>query len=351
MDYGMCRSWFCVLNNPENHGFEGSPNEIVEMMVDVWIQDNPQRDCAVIYCTSADGLKHCHAVFEDKKNMRFSVVQKLFPGMHIEPTKGNKQQAEDYINKRGRWEEKGEIIHAKAIYGEIKGRQGQNRAFGEIEELLEQGKTPKEILAMSFSYQRYAPMIKSHFFSMRENDIGIERDVNVIWHVGESGTGKSHSYIELCHKFGRDDVYLLTDYDHGFDKYSGEHVLFIDEFRGQFKFYTLMSLLDRYVVQVPCRYANVSSLWNEVHITSVLPPEKVYQKMVTENRDLDSLKQLLRRITMINYHYIDDDGKFRVSEILRERYKDYDFMVKNQVLDSDVIQESFNIFDMADKNK
>lgn len=77
------RSWFCVFNNPENHGFSGSPEEIAEQMKDRWIAGNPQRTCAVAYCISADGLHHCHAVFEDTKTMRFTVVQKLFPGMHI----------------------------------------------------------------------------------------------------------------------------------------------------------------------------------------------------------------------------------------------------------------------------
>ena len=74
------RSWFCVFNNPENHGFSGSPEEIAEQMKDLWIADNPQRTCAVAYCISADGLHHCHAVFEDTKTMRFTAVQKLFPG-------------------------------------------------------------------------------------------------------------------------------------------------------------------------------------------------------------------------------------------------------------------------------
>ena len=104
------RSWFCVLNNPEEHGFTGTPEEIAEKIAEKWIEGNPQRTCAVAYCISADGLKHCHAVFEDTKTMRFSAVQKLYPGMHIEPTKGNKDQAENYIQKRGKFEEKGEQV-------------------------------------------------------------------------------------------------------------------------------------------------------------------------------------------------------------------------------------------------
>ena len=100
----VSKSWFCVFNNPVEHGFSGEPQEIIEQIRDTWMKDNPQRTCAVIYCISAEGLHHCHAVFEDTKTLRFSAIKKLFPSMHIEPTKGTKEQAEDYINKRGKWE-------------------------------------------------------------------------------------------------------------------------------------------------------------------------------------------------------------------------------------------------------
>lgn len=63
----VSRSWFCVFNNPEEHGFSGAPDEIVERMKDCWIDGNPQRSCAVTYCISADGLKHCHAVLKIRK--------------------------------------------------------------------------------------------------------------------------------------------------------------------------------------------------------------------------------------------------------------------------------------------
>ena len=30
----VSKSWFCVLNNPEEHGFSGSPQEIVDTCYD-----------------------------------------------------------------------------------------------------------------------------------------------------------------------------------------------------------------------------------------------------------------------------------------------------------------------------
>jgi hypothetical protein len=97
---------------------------------------------------------------------------------------------------------------------------------------------------------------------------------------------------------------MLTDYDHGFDKYNGESILFMDEFRRQMKFSLFLTLIGGYKVQVPCRYSNVYGLWNEVHITSVLPPERVYENMVQDNRHLDTVDQLMRRISFVVYHCI-----------------------------------------------
>ena len=220
------RSWFCVLNNPADHGFSGTPDEIAEQMKERWITDNPQRTCAVAFCVSAEGLPHCHAVFEDTKTMRFTAVQKLFPGMHIEVTKGNKDQAEDYINKRGKWQEKGENVLCVVRHGEIKGAQGQRRDFDIIDDLINQGLTPNEILEKSFSYRRYETMIKRAFFDKRMRETPILRDVKTFFHFGESGSGKTYMYVQLCEKYGADNVYLLTDYGKGgFDNYNGQPIL------------------------------------------------------------------------------------------------------------------------------
>lgn len=322
------RSWFCVFNNPENHGFSGTPNEIAEQMKDIWIADNPQRTCHVAYCVSADGLHHCHAVFEDVKTMRFSAVQKLFPGMHIEVTKGNKQQAEDYINKRGKYEEKGESILCIVRHGEISGCQGQRGDLEDIPAYIEQGLTPSEIMSIKFSYRRYDKMIKQCYFEKRMKETPVLRDVRTFYHCGKSGSGKTYEYVKLCEKYGVDTVYFLNDYDKGgFDNYNGQRILCMDEFRGQLRFSQLMNYLDGYRIQIPCRYVNAFALWDEVHIFTVMPPEMLYRAMVEENRDVDTYEQLKRRITAILYHYV-ENGKYRVYELPMSQYVDYDALCK-----------------------
>lgn len=318
------RSWFCVLNNPADHGFSGTPDEIAEQMKERWITDNPQRTCAVAFCVSAEGLPHCHAVFEDTKTMRFTAVQKLFPGMHIEVTKGNKDQAEDYINKRGKWQEKGENVLCVVRHGDIKGCQGRRRDFEIIDDLINQGLTPNEILEKSFSYRRYETMIKRAFFDKRMRETPILRDVKTFFHFGESGSGKTYMYVQLCEKYGADNVYLLTDYGKGgFDNYNGQPILCMDEFRGQIPFSQLMNLLDGYRVQIPCRYSNGYALWIEVHIFTVLPPEMIYKTMVEENRGIDTYEQLRRRIDFVVYHHR-ENGEYKTFELPMEKYTNYD---------------------------
>ena len=100
----VSKSWFAVLANPEDHGYSGTPQEICEKMCDEWLGNSSTRTGAWTYCISAGGLPHVHMVVEDEVAMRFSAVKKAYAcGAHFEPTKGNKKQADDYINKSLRY--------------------------------------------------------------------------------------------------------------------------------------------------------------------------------------------------------------------------------------------------------
>ncbi|HOP10843.1 MAG TPA: hypothetical protein PK629_05070 [Oscillospiraceae bacterium] len=322
----ISKSWFCVFNNPVEHGYTGEAEEVAKRIVNEWCDGNPSRTCAVAFCISAEGLHHLHCVFEDKKTMRFSMIKKTFPEMHIEATKGNRDQAEDYINKRGKWEEKGEKIICIERHGEISGVKGHRSDLDEIEALIDDGYTPKQIMAMSFRYRKYEKMIKDAFFAKREKETPVQRKITTYWHVGESGTGKSYTYVQLCEKYGQENVYMLTDCESGgFDLYCAETYLIIDEFRGQIKYSVLLnSILSNYKTQVHSRYANIVPLWVEVHITSVFPPEDVYRKMVEEYRHIDTFEQLRRRIDFVVYHWKTSNGNYCEFQIPMSEYKNYE---------------------------
>lgn len=331
----VSKSWFCVFNNPEEHGYDGTPEEICERFADTWMESHPAGACAVTYCISADELKHLHAVLEDSKAMRFSAVKKVFPSMHIESTKGNKEQAEDYILKRGKFEEKGEKIVHYVQRGEIKGQQGQRRDLDIIDDLIDKGMKPREIMMMNIGWRRYDKMIRDAFYDKKFKDSPFCRDVVVEWHVGKSGTGKTFYIGSVIDEVGEDDVYMVSDYDVGYlDRYCGEPVLVLDEFKGQIRYSSLLSMLQGYKQQFHARYTNVYGLWTRVIITSVFPPEQLYQKMVDSSRNVDTFEQLRRRINKVVYHYKDEEGYHTYEQSMFE-YKDYERLVYLAEADED----------------
>ena len=87
----VSRSWFAVFPNPEQHGYEGSPEDIIEKLKQEWIGSNPLRKGWWGYCISEKGLPHVHMVLEDTGSCRFTKVKKAYPTAHLEPTKGNKK--------------------------------------------------------------------------------------------------------------------------------------------------------------------------------------------------------------------------------------------------------------------
>lgn len=323
------KSWFCVLNNPQDHGFDGEPQEICNNVLKVWTDALATNTGVVVYCISAEGLKHLHCVFEvgiGCGSIRFSAIKKLFhgTGMHFEPTKGSRQQVEMYLSKQGQFEEKGETIVCRAQKGEIQGAKDKDSILQQIESLIEQGMRPSQIMAIGIFYRQHETLIKKTFFAKRLAETPPIREVKVFWHVGVSGSGKSYTYVQLCEERGEDEIYMMSDMENGgLDSYEAQQILFIDEFKGQTPYYKLLQMLDKYKMQIHARYTNAYALWNEVHITSVYPPEEAYKFMVdSSERQIDSIKQLLRRIDAVIYHYKEQD-LYRTYSQKMEDYTDY----------------------------
>lgn len=305
------RSWFAVFNNPADHGYEGTPEEVCERLKQEWIADSTTRTGAWSYCISKDGLHHIHMVLCDSKQMRFTSVKKTYCiGMHFEATRGTKKQADDYINKRGAFEEKGETIEYITYHGEIRGRQGHRSDLEEYYERLQAGETPKDIMHDNPRAYCHINVLKNMYYDIRSENTPIVRDIKVYWHTGKSGSGKSYDRVKLAEKVGEDNIYYLTSFNTGaFDNYNGEPVLWLEDFRGfDFKLQELLRILDRYKAEIPARYTNVKALWNEVHITSVLTPRECYSKVCLD--DNDRIEQLLRRITSIVYHFKNCHGEY-----------------------------------------
>lgn len=322
-DREKSRSWFCILNNPEDV-FKGEPKDIAEQALAVWVDGRSVRSGAVAYCVSAKGLLHLHMVLEDVSQVHFTTVKNLYPKAHLEPTKGTKEQAEDYIKKKGKWTEKGEHVLYTARHGEIRGAQGQRKDFEIMRDMIDEGKTPTEIFRVDMRFRKYERMVKQEYYDKVIRDMPFQREVKVYYHVGESRTGKSYESKKIVDTQGQEAIYMYSDYERGgLDNYNGQPILFMDEFRGQLQYAILLRMLDGYKMEMPARYSNIMPCWTEVHITSVLPPEMLYQRMVKEHQEIDSINQFLKRLHKVVYHY-KKDNKYCRFELDADEYENYD---------------------------
>ena len=336
------RSAFCVLANPEQiityqHNPDGSfvlddnknkvilksePNpdtdgmneeEICKHYLNMWVTSGKSRTGAVLFCESADGFRHLHAVFESKNGFTFSALKKVFPKMHIEPTQGTKDDVEDYIHKTGKFEEKGEKVLASAQVGEIIGKQGARTdliSLDEVKEMIfEQNKRPSEIFFEHPQALKQQKAVEWLFWYKRKTETPLQRELHVTWLCGQTGTGKSHIQLELYDKYGEDNFYLVNDYINPFDNYQGEDCILIDEFRGQFRLADMLMYLQGYRQQLRARYSNKYSLWTKVYITSPVTPYELYRKADETTGSNDKLQQLYRRIDDILYCFKLTDDK------------------------------------------
>ncbi len=329
------RSAFCEFPvKKENHPGM-TEEEICKWFCEKWVQGKESRQAICLYCISENGYHHVHTVYSSDATFRWSQVKKAIPiNGDIQYMRGNKKQALAYIRKEGKFEEKGEKIVCEYNIGEIQDNQGMRTDLDRIGAYISEGLTPNEIMAINIKYRKHDKIIRDAYFAKRAAETPFLRNVYVEWHCGESGTGKTYVIQDLIDTYGEENVYFLSDYDSGgLDKYNGEKVLFMDEFRGQIRFNTLLSMLHGYKSQFHARYTNIFGLWTKVYIASVLPPEQVYKKMVSmDDRENDSIKQLFRRIDTVVYHWKDGDTykEFRQSMTEYTRYEDIKRLSGNQ---------------------
>ena len=338
-------SWFAVFDNPHLHGYpfkdDVSPDELLkrdessfklqvrsllEKLRDEWISVNDvslsdsadttgndeERTGAWAYCISSNGMHHVHMVLCNSRSMRWSKVKKAYcQGMHFSSTKGTKKEADDYINKRGKFAEKEEVVVDLIYHGEIRSNQGHRSDLDHIQELLDEGKHPNEIISMSLRYARLKKCIRDYYLAKKNREVKlVNSDTEVHWLFGSTGTGKTNEYIRLCERYGEDNVYWVTDYEHPFDDYFGEDIIFFDEFRGNIRYSNFLNYIDKYKCKLPCRYSDSTKLYSKVYISSPLLPQEAY-KNIYEDGGYDSIKQLMRRINDISYYYKNNGNYYK----------------------------------------
>lgn len=319
---------FVTLNHPEKYGFEGAPEEICNQAINLWIGDHPERAIMVSYNISPTGTPHLHMGLYTPKTMRFNAIKKIFPAADIETARGNKRQIYDYIHKTAGtpYADKGEEVVCVAQYGEVQGREATDSVIRNMHEcIFQRGMSISECLEYNPDFYGKMSILKQMFAQKRLRDTPYIKDMNVVYHIGAAGSGKSFAAQLLMEEQGEENIFVVADYKNGFDLYEGQPIIFLDEFKGQVRLADFLMWLDVYRHQQKARYANTYMLWNEVHIASIIPPEKLYEKLYSDHDETREqiYSQIARRIHTVCYHYR-KGNRFCTHTIPMSKYTDYD---------------------------
>ena len=367
MNNTRARAYMITGNNPEkyydwakeslkNSNDKNKYKKLAEKVINIFVngsnnhkEKSDEKNGAV--CVVEIGEKqtlHFHLYVSSKNAIRFSALQKLFPHSQIEILRGTVSETLDYLHKRGKHQDSKSIAKCEPVYwGEFlcdnRGLKG-NTIMDELNEMLLNGSSPNEIYATSPKYSFYAGAIERTYNARKINDIPYFQDVYVEYHVGDSGTGKTHLYLDLCKQGLADNIYLVSgDYKNPWDEYdfSKHSIIFLDELRPKcLTPSTLLNITDGYRMILSSRYTNKHKNWNRVIIATVIPPEQLFNSSLVgiTSLETDSFEQFKRRMDVVVYHYIDNNfqgsEKYRFISIPADEYtniKDLKKLAKEEI--------------------
>lgn len=128
----------------------------------------------------------------------------------------------------------------------------------------------------------------------------------VLWLYGEAGLGKTAYAKQLVQ--GKKYAILGSSRDY-FQDYNGEHYIILDDLRPRdFNYSDLLRILNPYQHDkaAPSRYHDKKLNAEEIIITAPYPPEDFYKYTFVDDRRVDTVEQLLRRIQPLHItkHFI-----------------------------------------------
>ncbi len=276
----------------------------------------------VYYCMAdevgAEGTPHTHLFIAFSSPVRFSTIKKRFATAHIEASIGTAAQNRDYVGKFGKWEtsqkKETSVEGTFEEWGVLPDEQQGKRT--DLEFLYQQvkaGATDFQILEnIGGSQMRnlgYVEKVRQAI--AKESSRKTFRTLTVKYIFGKTGVGKTRYVME---KYGYDGIFRVTDYKHPFDQYNSETAIVFDEFGDSLPIRQMLTYLEGYPLELPCRYANKWAAYTDVYIISNNALDEQYKNEQYDNPEV--WHALLRRITHIveflpdgvkvDYHITDD---------------------------------------------
>ncbi|MCL1844553.1 MAG: replication protein, partial [Defluviitaleaceae bacterium] len=93
------------------------------------------------------------------------------------------------------------------------------------------------------------------------------------------------------------EVYRVTNYEHPFDRYNGEDVIVLDEFRSSLKIKDMLVYMEGYPnTWLPARYGNKLACYTKIYIISNWRLEKQYANVQKDSpEDWDAFRRRINK--------------------------------------------------------
>lgn len=276
---------------------------------------------------------HWQIYIENGNPIGFDVLRNKFDkkAIHIEKRAGTKKQAYDYCTKE---DETYQGIRIQNGEIELEDNKGKRTDLQNIADEMLVGATEDEVLIKYPQSAHCMPYIRKlrEMYIKRTYGEKLRENIQVTYIYGSSGAGKTKTIYDT---YEFKDIYRVTDYEHPFDNYNYEPIMVFDEFSSQIKIELMLTLLDVYPVQLPCRYNNKWACYDKVYIISNKPIERQYNdpfKPITDEQE----KAFRRRIHQVIYYGFDNDGKpFSYTEAPKSRSPTKSYLSYTTIADDD----------------
>lgn len=265
-DKTRSRKWLLTINNPKEHGYS---HDYIKKTLAEWK--------GVVYwcmCDEVGGknnVYHTHLFIMGNNGILFSTVKKKFPKAHIDYCRGLAQENRDYVRKEGKY--KGSIkeeTNMRDTFEEMGDcpveRPGQRNDLTDLYDMIKAGMDNYDILESDAAYMLQLDKIDRCRQIVKEKEFRNKfRSLEVEYWSGKTDSRKTRTVME---RYGYDNVYRVTSYRYPFDGYRGQDVLVFEEFRDSIPITEMLTLLDGYPLDLPCRYNNRTACYTRVYILS-----------------------------------------------------------------------------------
>ena len=273
------RKYLMTINNPVDHGFT---HENIKKILSGFSGLEYWCLCDEV---GEEKTPHIHVYVLFQNAVMFTTMKKRFYEAHIDKAYGSNQENRDYIRKEGKWldDEKHEtnLIDTFEESGELPpDRDTSIKETAAILEMVRNGASDYEILdAFPNAMNKLDKMERARQIIQAERYKNEFRKLKVIYLYGKTGVGKTRSIME---KYGYENCYRVTNYEHPFDGYKGQPIIIFEEFRSSLPISDMLIYLDGYPTMLPCRYADKQACYHTVYIISNIPLERQYPNIQIE---------------------------------------------------------------------